>query len=455
MGRAGLGALLCFGLAGCSPSLDTVAARRGGDAVTQWSLIADYYGAGTANWRTLFIMHEAMHDAVNAVQPVYSRWWSAASGEPDARGANIEVAMASAASEVLFLLHPDRAGETSAALEHVLARYPEDAGKAAGRRLGAAIGRAAVARRAQDGADHVRFFRGEEAPGRWRPTPLGLQTSRTNDSTPVLFASASEVPTHPPLSLGSPEYEKELGETRRLGGTQSTERTTAQTNEAYFWAYQSAQRGFLELAVRLLALHPAPAGVHGEARVLAELTAAMADSAILTWKAKEQYSFWRPITAIRAEGDATWTPLIETPPFPEYPSGHATDCYVGAGILRDAFPGLSGPIVYMSSAHMDPLAGDKLAPPADYGMGQHAQTTPDAPGGSSLTLESLEAIAENCAQSRIWAGAHFPAAETESKRMAEIIVHRAVAATGPVAVASLSIAAQPATAVRGGAPSSH
>jgi hypothetical protein len=425
--------LFCVGLAGCSASLDTLAVRRGGDAVTQWSLIADYYGAGAANWRTLFIMHEAMHDALNAAQPVYTRWWPAAEGEPGGQGANPEVAMASAAGEVLLLLHPDRASETNAALEHVLARYPESAGKAAGRRLGVTIGRAAVARRADDGADQVRFFRGEKGSGRWRPTPLDLRTSRTNDSTPVLFASASEVPPHPPLALGSPEYEKEVDETRRLGVAKSAERTPAQTNAAYFWAYQSSQRGFLDLAVRLLASHPLATGIHGEARMLAELTAALADSAILTWRAKEQYSFWRPITAIRAEGDATWTPLIETPAFPEYPSGHATDCYVGAGILRDVFPGLSGPILYLSSAHMDPLAGDTLAPPSDYGMGQHAQTIPDAPGGRSITFESLEAAAENCARSRIWAGAHFAAAEAESKRMAEIIVRRAVTRTGRVA----------------------
>jgi hypothetical protein len=435
LGRLGLGACLCAAAAGCAPSLDAIAARRGGDVVTQWSLIADYYGAGAANWRTLFIMHEAMHDALNAAQPVYSRWSPAASGEPDAQGASAEVAMASAAGEVLLLLHPDRASETRAALEHVLARYREDAGKALSRRLGAAIGRAAVARRARDGTDHVRFFVGEEAPARWRPTPPGLQTSRTNNSTPVLFASTSELPTLPPLALGSPEYEREVAETRRLGGAQSTERTPGQTNDAYFWAHQSAQRGFLSLAVSLLATHPSPAGIHGEARVLAELTAALADSAILTWKAKERYSFWRPITAIRAEGDVTWTPLVETPPFPEYPSGHATDCYVGAGILRDAFPGLSGPIVYLSSAHVEPLAGDKLIPAEDYGMGQHAQRIPDAPGGSTLTFESLEAAADDCARSRIWAGAHFQAAEVESKRMAEIIVRRAVAATVPVASA--------------------
>jgi hypothetical protein len=425
-------------LVGCgAPSLDAVAARRGADAVTQWTLIADYYGAGAANWRTLFIMHEAMHDALNAVEPVYTRRSPASADEPDAHGANAEVAMISAAGEVLLLLHPDRADQTSAALAHALARYPEDAGKAAGRRLGAVIARAAVARRAQDGAGNVRFFRGNEATGRWRPTPQTFQTSRTNDSTPVLFASASDVPIPPPPAIDSPEYKEQLAYTRRVGGAQSTERTPSQTNDAYFWAYQSGQRGFLNLAVRLLASHPQAAGVHGEARILAELTAALADSAILTWKAKEQYSFWRPVSAMRAEG---WMPLIETPPFPEYPSGHATDCYVGAGVLEEAFPGLPGPVVYPSSAHMEPLAGDKATPPVDYGMGQHAQTIPEAPGGSSLTAPSLAEVAENCSRSRIFAGAHFQAAESESKRLAGIIVHRATTVIGPAAPAQAAAA---------------
>jgi hypothetical protein len=74
------------------------------------------------------------------------------------------------------------------------------------------------------------------------------------------------------------------------------------------------------------------------------------------------------------------------------------------------------------------------APPADFGMGQHAQPAQaDAPGGSERRFPSLAAAAENCASSRIWAGAHFAAAEVESKRLASIIVVRALSATPAVA----------------------
>jgi hypothetical protein len=164
---------------------------------------------------------------------------------------------------------------------------------------------------------------------------------------------------------------------------------------------------------------------------MAQLTAALADSAIITWNEKARFSFWRPITAIRASGaDPAWEPLVDTPPFPEYPSGHATDCFVGAGLLEAAFPQLDGPIVYRSSATMEPLAGPAYPSSlTTYGMGQHAQTSEAVPAvGGERRFPTLAAAANECASSRIWAGAHFPAAEVESRRLAGIIVRRASSA---------------------------
>ncbi len=43
------------------------------DAVADWTITADRLGHGNANWRTLAIMHQAMHDAVNAAVPIYAR----------------------------------------------------------------------------------------------------------------------------------------------------------------------------------------------------------------------------------------------------------------------------------------------------------------------------------------------------------------------------------------------
>jgi hypothetical protein len=87
------------------------------------------------------------------------------------------------------------------------------------------------------------------------------------------------------------------------------------------------------------------------ARLFALVNIAMADAAIACWDAKYHYVFWRPITAIAlADTDGNpatmpepgWTPLIVTPNFPEYPSGHATVSPAAAVILQAAF-GDSGP----------------------------------------------------------------------------------------------------------------
>ena len=56
------------------------------DALTEWTLLADSYGRGIANWRTLAIMHQAMHDALNAALPTYARWAPPAAGEPPREG---------------------------------------------------------------------------------------------------------------------------------------------------------------------------------------------------------------------------------------------------------------------------------------------------------------------------------------------------------------------------------
>ncbi len=67
------------------------------------------------------------------------------------------------------------------------------------------------------------------------------------------------------------------------------------------------------------------------ARMYALAEAALADAQIACWDSKYFYDFWRPITAIRlgdqdgnpfTDVDPNWQPLIDTPNFPEYPSGH-------------------------------------------------------------------------------------------------------------------------------------
>lgn len=60
------------------------------------------------------------------------------------------------------------------------------------------------------------------------------------------------------------------------------------------------------------------------AKLLSQVGIGLNDGGILCWKYKYKYNLQRPVTYIRANIDSSWTPLIGTPPFPAYTSGHAT-----------------------------------------------------------------------------------------------------------------------------------
>jgi membrane-associated phospholipid phosphatase len=74
------------------------------------------------------------------------------------------------------------------------------------------------------------------------------------------------------------------------------------------------------------------------ARLFAVLNAAIFDAMVACWHAK--YKWWteRPVTVIRAERDATFTPHLVTPGFPSYVSGHATVSGAAAEVLSAFFP---------------------------------------------------------------------------------------------------------------------
>lgn len=71
--------------------------------------------------------------------------------------------------------------------------------------------------------------------------------------------------------------------------------------------------------------------------VLARLGIAIADSFIGCWNSKFQYDLLRPVTYIRRVIDPKFEPLLITPPFPEYPSGHSTQSGAAAAVLTEAF----------------------------------------------------------------------------------------------------------------------
>jgi hypothetical protein len=76
------------------------------------------------------------------------------------------------------------------------------------------------------------------------------------------------------------------------------------------------------------------------------LSSAMHDAFIACWEAKYHFEYVRPVTSIRKTVDSSWLPLIETPAFPEYPSGHSVVSSAAATVLTSQF----GEVSYTDSA---------------------------------------------------------------------------------------------------------
>jgi len=116
-------------------------------------------------------------------------------------------------------------------------------------------------------------------------------------------------------------------EVKEFGSINSTARTDEQTDLAQFWS-----SNYLVLLNRLVRdIAGAQVNNIGDsARLFALVELSAADALITAWDSKTYYVFWRPITAIRegnndgnprTDGDATWTPLIVSPAYPDHTSG--------------------------------------------------------------------------------------------------------------------------------------
>ena len=219
---------------------------------------------------------------------------------------------------------------------------------------------------------------------------------------PVRPAVGGPVRSDEPYPLTSRAYTRDFNEVKALGGDGTTTpsgRTADQTEEARFWV-ESSPLLWNRLARSLAEKRRLDAWQ--AARLFGLLDTALTDGYIGTFDQKYDQNFWRPITAIRAAGtdgnpltspDATWTPLITTPPIPDHDSGHAVEGGAAAAVLRGFFGS--------DRAHFE-LCSFTL-PPGET-------CTDPSPTMRSFTSFS-QAAAEN-ADSRVLVGFHFRHATT-------------------------------------------
>jgi hypothetical protein len=346
--------------------------------------------------RILAILHTAMFDAVNGIRPEYEHWLVPPTAPA---AANRRAAAAQAAHDVLAATYPKQAPDFAQALATELAQLPNNPARQQGIAWGAHVAAAALADRANDGSTEVAIYLGSTAPGMWRPTVsfggnvLGAMLPAWGNVTPFAVADIGALQPPPPPPLASPEYAAEALLVQALGGATSGLRTAEQTEIARFWAYgpgtASPPGHWNEIATSVVVQRHV--GLVESARLYALLNVALADAAIACWRCKYTVGLWRPITAIQladqdgnpaTAADPNWTPLLPTPPFPEYTSGHSTFSGAAAVVLARFFRSDVAP----------------FTAPSD-----------DLPGVTRSYLRFSDAAIES-GLSRIYGGIHFPSA---------------------------------------------
>jgi hypothetical protein len=347
-------------------------------------------------FRTIALLHVAMFDAVNSIEPRYKPYKIQLPAAPDT---SKEAAAAAVAGEVLIKLAPDAAADIQSALTSYLATLPDGEGKSKGVELGQKVAAQILETRANDGASAPDAYRPKTKPGVYIPTPITVGSQFPN-VTPFAMTSPSQFRPKPPPSLRSEQWTRDYNEIKDLGEKNSIRRTARQTEDARFW-----------LLVGPRSTHSLPRqvavasnmGVLDSARFMALVSIATMDAMIAVFDAKYKYEFWRPITAIRncdidgnpaTERVATWQPIDMTPMHPEYPCAH---CITSSAI----------------AAVIETVLGTEEIP-------EVALTSPYAPGVTHRFTD-LRAYTEEVANARIYAGFHYRSSTIVGREMGQKI----------------------------------
>jgi hypothetical protein len=262
--------------------------------------------------------------------------------------------------------------------------------------------------RAQDHASDRLTYTPMPGVGNWAPTPpafLAALEPGWGRVTPFLLQSGDEFRPGPPPPPGSDAYVRDYQEIVAIGAANSATRTALETETARFWVSTAPQ--LWNQVVRQLTLESGTSPAKA-ARAYLLVNLAGADAMIAAWDAKFAYGQWRPVTAIRSQADdgspatvpdASWTPVLVTPPFPDYPAAHVV--YAGAAVQV-----------------LNALFGDR--------HGELSITSATA-GGVTHRYRSFTEIADEVENARVWGGVHWRTSVTAGRGLGREVGDAALA----------------------------
>ena len=399
----------------------------GADVITDWNALMrqTFAAEGSSatpptNSRTMGMMGAAMYDAVNSISRTHSSYLGYY--DPTTAGAGIDVtaAAATAAYNVLVSNYSDMYGGSNSYAASFTSLYnsqmsgiADSEAKTRGMEVGLAAAQAMITARAGDGWNAASTYSTQPfgTPGAWQPGNTAGAWGASSGTflrsewgyvTPFTMSSGDQFrpatlagfqANQMTAFVGSQTYTDGFNEVKNLGASTGSTRTTDQTNIAYFWVdgpgTASPPGHWNRIAQTVSA--SMNLSVEDNARLFALLNLAEADTGIATWDAKRAYDLWRPMHAINTAStdgnadtleNATWAPLIPTPSFPAYTSGHSAFSMAAATILAEFF------------------GTDDIAFTTD-------SESPFLPLGYTRDYSSFSEAAEEAGMSRIYGGIHY------------------------------------------------
>ena len=261
-------------------------------------------------------------------------------------------------------------------------------------------------------------FTVREDPGRWLPTPPMYATAvepHWGKIRPMVLDSSSQfdIPRPPVFDVTNKNstYYKALMEVKNVGDSLTEE----QKHIADFWddnPFKMNVSGHVMFATKKfsppghwlnivgIAAKAANADFNSTVGAYAITSIAFFDAFIRGWEEKYRSNYVRPETAINKHVNQDWRPYIQTPPFPSYVSGHATNSAAAAETMTSWF-------------------GDQLS---------FTDTSLLEFGIANREIKSFRAAAAEAAMSRLYGGIHYRFDNDEGlkagKQVGELIVQR-------------------------------
>ena len=204
-----------------------------------------------------------------------------------------------------------------------------------------------------------KFYVDYDSPSRWQPTPPdymdGIEPHWSKIRPFVLTSSSQFKPEPPPPFSMEPdsEFYKELMEVYQVvKEIQESESYDERQEIAKFWdcnPYVSTHKGHVMFALKKISpgahwigitkivSRKTNADVHTTVAAYTKVSIALADGFISCWDEKYRSNLIRPETIINKVLDENWYPVLQTPPFPEYTSGHSVVSGAASVILTNFF----------------------------------------------------------------------------------------------------------------------